>query len=1423
MSTRAIPKGTDVTDRVFLLRRACWITAASLLAAAFAHAGYTVTGKFQYEDREFGMNGFTGRVTPRPIRYADVRIVANGQTLANGATGEDGSFSISVPATDSQQVSAVCITSSSQTPGLLLSVKVANDDFSFGDLYSISSAATFTPGSGTVYVGTTTATAAQDPGKFFNIWDVVIDAMQFVASPSANGSFPSQRLTVIWRSDHPDPDSFFVAAGPDTYLFVGAPAAYDDTVVSHEFGHFIDYVYSHSDSPGGQHFIGDNGQDMRLSWGEGLATFLGCSARKFHGYDRPEIYVDTDGDKLSFSFELEYLTGTAIIASTTGSTNEIAVSAALWDITDGADTRDSTPCIDDYPIQRPFSEVWRDLTRYFPTITKPGITIETFWNGWFSPIVGNGFLNDMQTAFAKVNGIEFLPDAQEPDDTPGVAPITVAAQFPILKSGGAGVVINELDLGTDDAVELYNTGDSEADISNWTLQATSVVNGSPARTTWQIPPFKIPPGGFVILSEASGTNTDYILYFNKDAIPGNNIPWANGFPGSCVIRDAAGTAVDFVRWGGSAEPIPAGTSFRAPDPVSPAAGKTLGRDFLGTDTDSGGDWTAQISTLGTYNLSGAERHHTYYPAADFDVAAFNAIAGRSYLIETLHLANGADTVVDILSTDGSTILASNDDYGTWKASRLAWVAPSSGRFYVRSHRFDGPSNLAQYGSYELRIMESTSSFGLRLPSTLTVSEPGQGGRFQSISDALAAVSNGDTVLILDSATYAENPVIANRSVTLRASSGKNPVLDGRNRPGSPALNIVSAKSVRIQGLTILGGARGIQVNGGNVTVIDSVITGASDPAGSSDGIQATGNASELAIINCTVVNSGRFGVEAQSSSSLRIANSIFRNNVTADIHSDGSATIIAVSNSLLLTAVYVGKNGNISGDPLFVDPGKGNYRLRAGSPAIDRGDPADPDLPAFDADGVPRSLDSSGSGRQIPDMGAYEYMPPGLLSSQTVFPQIAAGGSSGYRTSIYAVNPSAAAATVNIALMRSDATPFPTNVLDGSENLWLSAPPNGTSNRAVHGTSDLISGYASLLSSIPIGGSALFQTIPGDRIVSEAGVGAGKPARNFTVYIDTRNNAYSGYAVANYGTSAAVLTLTLRDSSGNTRDSRSITLSPGHQIAEFAFQRFAAASTDFEGTVEFAGDQPVAAVALRYDNVQQDTFTTVPVLVNEAAATLYFPQVADGSGYRTNLLLVNPSSTATTARLEFFADDGSQLSLPIGGTDTSRYDVSLNAKGAAHVITDGTSTVLRAGWVRITASSAVGGLSIFQTVAGGRITAEAGVAPSPPSIRSTTYVESLDYAASGLAICNPNPRQTTVTLRLHDSNGLIVGTTSFVLPPLGHVARFFSGPGQWFPSGFDQFQGTLEVIATDPVSGVALRYDNPESSVFAALPVVIAP
>ncbi len=67
---------------------------------------------------------------------------------------------------------------------------------------------------------------------------------------------------------------------------------------------------------------------------------------------------------------------------------------------------------------------------------------------------------------------------------------------------------------------------------------------------------------------------------------------------------------------------------------------------------------------------------------------------------------------------------------------------------------------------------------------------------------------------------------------------------------------------------------------------------------------------------------------------------------------------------------YIGTNGNVSVDPLFVDRPLRNYRLGATSPVLEAGDPMQ--TPGTDFDGTPRPQDADFDGTAVVDLGAFE-------------------------------------------------------------------------------------------------------------------------------------------------------------------------------------------------------------------------------------------------------------------------------------------------------------------------------------------------------------------------------------------------------------------------------------------------------------------
>ena len=159
---------------------------------------------------------------------------------------------------------------------------------------------------------------------------------------------------------------------------------------------------------------------------------------------------------------------------------------------------------------------------------------------------------------------------------------------------------------------------------------------------------------------------------------------------------------------------------------------------------------------------------------------------------------------------------------------------------------------------------------------------------------------------------------------------------------------------------------------GNPTIINSLFVGNSASSGSA----MRNNDPDPLIINSTFVNNTNGpAIRSRNGSQPELFNSIVWGNPGGALSWANAASEPIVSFSDI-EGGHPGA-GNIDADPLFVSPSgpdanpltleDNDYRLGLGSPAIDTGTNAAPNLPLTDLDGSPRIAGA------IVDMGAYEF------------------------------------------------------------------------------------------------------------------------------------------------------------------------------------------------------------------------------------------------------------------------------------------------------------------------------------------------------------------------------------------------------------------------------------------------------------------
>src|SRR5262249_45407883 len=249
------------------------------------------------------------------------------------------------------------------------------------------------------------------------------------------------------------------------------------------------------------------------------------------------------------------------------------------------------------------------------------------------------------------------------------------------------------------------------------------------------------------------------------------------------------------------------------------------------------------------------------------------------------------------------------------------------------------------------------------------------------------------------------------------------------------------------------------------------------------------------------------------------------------------------------------------------------------------------------------------------------------------------------------------------------------------------------------------------------------------------------------------------------------------------------------------------------GSLEISSNQPVSVLGLRLTMNQRGeallTSTAVADLSRPlTSSALYFPQLADGGGYTTTVILSNTSGAAETGTISISDDAGSPLSVrPVDGTVGPSFSYSIPTGGTFIFKTDGSPSSVRAGWLKVTpdsGSNAPIGAGVLSYSPAGILVTESGIPSSEATTRARLYVDKSNGHDTGLGIINPSDTPITVTIQAFDKTGGNAGNgpATVNLAARGHAAAFVRELISGLPSGFT---GVADLTSSSPFAPLTLR------------------
>ena len=414
----------------------------------------------------------------------------------------------------------------------------------------------------------------------------------------------------------------------------------------------------------------------------------------------------------------------------------------------------------------------------------------------------------------------------------------------------------------------------------------------------------------------------------------------------------------------------------------------------------------------------------------------------------------------------------------------------------------------------------------------------------------------------------------------------------------------------------------------------------------------------------------------------------------------------------------------------------------------------------------------------------------------------------------------------------------------GTTRVTFELEDHGGASKVTGGASDAVqTGYGKLSSQAccPPSGMAIVGYRRDGVLLSETTVPAVQLIRSGRVPVEINDHVSTGIAVANPNAETAILNYYFTDVMGSKLYWGALQIPGGGLIAEFLNKNPFAPPNEMGidltsvRTFTFSSSAPIGVTALReLINERSDflisTLPIVPIALTNSSP-LIFAHYADGGGWKTNVILVNPTEITISGVANFFGGGslGSNGAPNRNSRETLSYSIAPSSSVTLQLTTR--DSEIRTGWIQVTPSGGMpspSGFLVFSYESDGITVTQTGIPAAPVDSLFRILVEaSGDFRnaepgsiQTGFALANPSTDPAIVNVELFTLNGISTGLHALLrVEPYGQIALFLDQLPE-LKNLATPFQGSVE-ISGSPVTVMGLRGRYNERGSFLITPTEI--